>query len=462
MPMTYTSRTETNTGAALRNVPTHVSRRFALVALLLLVMNPFDVPSELMGSARPPHKQPAHDAVILPDDGRVHLGIDVLEANGFDILKGRRVGLLTNPAGVNRDGVSTIDVLRRAKTVNLVALFGPEHGIYGDEKANVPVEDRVDPHTGLPVYSLYGKFRKPTAAMLKGIDVLVIDLQDLGVRSYTYVSCMRLAMEACFENNVAVVVLDRPNPLGGLKVDGPMLERRWMSYVGAYPVPYVHGLTIGELALMAKEQKGWLQTDESARQRGSLTVVPMRGWSRHMLWPDTGLRWVPTSPAIPDVSAALGYAMTGLGSQLGGFRHGYGTPYPFRLLTFPNRTPEEIARALNTANIPGLEFVPVNYTDGRGRPQSGTYVRVKDYSVLNPTDLSFWMMKIACQWDSANPFATASQAEADLFNKHVGSTEWWQAISTKGASVRLEPFFAKWRTEARQFQQLSRQYWIYQ
>ena len=164
----------------------------------------------------------------------IHLGIDVLEESGFRAIAGKRVGLLTHPAGLNRRGESSIDVLRRAHNVRLVALFGPEHGIYGNEKANFPVDDRIDSRTGLPVYSLYGKYRKPTAKMLLGLDALVIDLQDVGVRSYTYVSCMRYAMEACFENGVEVVILDRPNPLGGLKVDGPPLDREWRSYVGAF------------------------------------------------------------------------------------------------------------------------------------------------------------------------------------------------------------------------------------
>ena len=170
--------------------------------------------------------------------------------------------------------------------------------------------------------------------MLVGLDALIIDLQDVGVRSYTYVSCMRYAMEACFENGVEVVILDRPNPLGGLKVDGPPLDREWRSYVGAFHVPYVHGLTIAELARIAKNTPGWMETPEQIRKNGKLTVIPMRGWRRNMLWTKTGLRWVPTSPYIPDLSAVLGYAMTGLGAQEGGFSHGIGTPYPFRLLRY--------------------------------------------------------------------------------------------------------------------------------
>ena len=210
----------------------------------------------------------------------IHLGIDVLEESSFRAIAGKRVGLLTHPAGLNRRGESSIDVLLRAHNVRLVALFGPEHGIYGNEKANVPVDDKIDPRTGLPVYSLYGKYRKPTAKMLSGLDALVIDLQDVGVRSYTYISCMRYAMEACFENGVEVVILDRPNPLGGLKVDGPPLDREWRSYVGAFHVPYVHGLTIAELARIAKDTPGWMETPEHIRKNGKLTVIPMRGWRR--------------------------------------------------------------------------------------------------------------------------------------------------------------------------------------
>ena len=229
---------------------------------------------------------------------QIMLGIDVLARKQFHALQGKRVGLLTHPAGVNRYGTSTIDVLRQSPRVNLVALFGPEHGIYGDEKANIPVADRIDPKTRLPVYSLYGKYRRPTKAMLDRIATMVVDLQDIGSRSYTYVSCMRYVMEEAFQQGKEVVVLDRPNPLGGLKVDGPPLNKQWMSYVGAFQVPYVHGMTIGELANMAKNKPGVLQIPDRDRKRGRLNIIRMSGWSRRMMWSSTGLEWVPTSPAI--------------------------------------------------------------------------------------------------------------------------------------------------------------------
>jgi len=398
----------------------------------------------------------------LPAAERIHLGIDVLEQDGFRALAGKRVGLLTHPAGVNRHGVSTIEVLRRAPDVRLVALFGPEHGIYGDEQANVPIEDKIDPRTGLPVYSLYGKYRWPSKAMLQGLDAMVIDLQDVGVRSYTYVSCMIRTMESCFANGVEVVVLDRPNPLGGLKVDGPPLEPRWRSYVGDIFTPYVHGLTIGEIARIAKATRGWLREEkvpQAQLDQGRLTVIPMRGWRRSMRWPETGLRWVPTSPYVPDLPAVLGYAMTGLGAQEGGFSHGIGTPYPFRLLRFPGRSPAEVKRAFEQRRIPGLSFRIVETESAAGFPVEGVYVAVSDWNRLRPTELSFHMMQQAALWSPANPFTAVRNP--DLFNKHVGSTAWWEEIRTRGKDARIDAFVENWQRQAQAFRQAASRYWIY-
>jgi len=401
---------------------------------------------------------PALNAAAEP----IHLGIDVLEQSGFRALVGKRVGLLTHPAGVNRLGESTIDVLRRAPDVRLAALFGPEHGIYGDEAANVPVDDKIDPRTGLPVYSLYGKYRWPTDAMLAGLDTLVVDLQDLGVRSYTYVSCMIRTMEACFRNGVEVVVLDRPNPLGGLKVDGPPLDPAWRSYVGDIFTPYVHGLTIGEIARIAKATPGWLRETEVPRarvKRASLTVIPMRGWRRSMQWPETELRWIPTSPNIPDLSAVLGYAMTGLGAQEGGFSHGVGTPYPFRLLRFPGKSAAEVKAALDARRIPGLAFRIVRTETKAGHPIEGVYIAVTDWSKVRPAEISFHMMRLAAAWSEGNPFRRVKNP--DLFNKHVGSSAWWNEIRTRGAAARVDTFVRQWARQALVFQNASSRYWLY-
>ena len=393
---------------------------------------------------------------------KIHLGIDVLEQSGFKAINAKRVGLLTHPAGVNRSGISSIDVLRRAPNARLVALFGPEHGIYGNEKANVPVEDKIDPRTGLPVYSLYGKYRWPSDKMLQGLDALLIDLQDVGVRSYTYVSCMIRAMESCFRNGVEVIVLDRPNPLGGQKVDGPPLDKQWRSYVGDIFTPYVHGMTIGEIAYMARHTPGWLRAEKVSQQQlraAKLTIVPMRGWRRDMLWPATGLKWVPTSPYIPDLSAVLGYSMTGLGSQEGGFTHGIGTPYPFRLLRYKGKSPAEVKLALESRNIPGLSYTLLETRSAAGSKVEGVYVKVSNWQAVRPTELSFHMMQLAAQWEQPNPFANASNSK--LFNKHVGSTTWWNEISQRGSRARVAGFVHQWQQQARQFQHRAQRYFLY-
>ena len=398
-------------------------------------------------------------AAVSANAERIYLGIDVLERSGFDAIANKRVGLLTHPAGVNRNGVSTIDVLRRAPNVNLAALFGPEHGIYGNEKANQPVDNQIDKRTGLPVYSLYGKYRKPTPPMLRGLDALVIDLQDIGVRSYTYVSCMRYAMEACFESGVEVVILDRPNPLGGLKVDGPPLDDEWRSYVGAFNVPYVHGMTIGELAQLAKHTSGTMDISDAVRRSGKLTVIKMNGWRRNVLWPDTGLKWIPTSPNIPNFSAVLGYAITGLGAQIGGFTHGIGTPHPFRLLNFKGKSNAELKRTLRQRNIPGLSFYILKTKNKKGLPVEGVFVQISDWKSLRPTELSFHMMQLTAEWTSENPFRDAPGSA--LFNKHVGSTAWWNEISQYGKNALVKRFANQWASQAQTFQREAQQFYLY-
>jgi uncharacterized protein YbbC (DUF1343 family) len=395
--------------------------------------------------------------VIFP----VMLGIDVLEREGFATVRGKRIGLLTHAAGVDRRGVSTIDVLRHAPGVQLVALFAPEHGLYGVEEAGTNLADTIDRRTGLPVHSLYGRTRKPTRQMLKGLNALVIDLQDIGVRSYTYASAMRYAMEACFENNVEVIVLDRPNPLGGLKVGGAFMDADLVSYVGAFRVPYVHGLTIGELARLAAASPGVLAVPEAARLGGRLTVVPMRGWRRSMRWPDTGLPFMPTSPNVQDFASVVGYAMTGLGCEIGGFSHGVGRSYPFRGISYKGKTAEQLEQALRELNLPGVGFTRVSAPDGAGKPTTGVYIEVTDWDAWRPADLSFYLMRLACRWSPTNPFASASADKLSLFKKLVGSGAWCNALRREGARVDVEGFLSDWRNRALVYQQQSRRYWLY-
>ncbi|MEO6567356.1 MAG: DUF1343 domain-containing protein [Opitutaceae bacterium] len=400
---------------------------------------------------------PSIPQVLLP----VMLGIDVLEADGFAAVKGKTIGLLTHPAGVNRRGELTIDVLRRAPQTKLLKLFAPEHGLYGTEKAGANVVDTIDGRTGLPVFSLHGENRKPTAAQLAGLDALVIDLQDIGVRSYTFNVVMRYAMDACFTHGVEVIVLDRPNPLGGLKVDGPSLDREWMSGVGAFCMPYVYGLTLGELARFAANEPGVLEVPASLRAKGRVTVVPMRGWRRSMLWPDTGLTFVPTSQYVRNFEAVVGYAMVGLGCESSGFSHGLSSAYPFRLLTFKNKSAAQIYRDLMALNVSGVGYRIETSRDSRGQPATGVFVEVTDWEKWNPTELSFELMRLACRYNPPNPFAKLTAEQARAFKIHVGSTAWWNALRNEGTSVNVSAWERGWNAQAGRWQESTRKYWLY-
>jgi uncharacterized protein YbbC (DUF1343 family) len=396
----------------------------------------------------------------------VMLGIDVLEAEGFTAVKGKRIGLLTHPAGVNRRGVSTVEVLRRAPGVKLVALYAVEHGIYNDQPAEKTFDDMIDPRTKLPVFSLYnGKTRrfKPTPQQLQSIDALVVDLQDIGTRSYTFTGAMKTAMEACFENGKEMIVLDRPNPLGGLKVDGPSLDADLITDVGRFRVPYVHGLTMGELARMAMalQPPSGIAISEPVKARSKLTVIPMRGWRREMRWTETGLPFVPTSTRIQDFASVIGYAMVGLGCESNDFEHGIGKEYPFRGVYYRGKTVDQLEKDLTALGLPGLKFRKVSAPDERGKPVTGVFVEVSDWDDWNPTELSFHMMRLACRYSPPNPFAKMSAANDRTFNIHVGSAAWLAALKRDGAKVDVEGFVRDWKEKAKVYQQQTKKYWLY-
>ena len=400
---------------------------------------------------------PVAPAPVAPITGKVMLGIDVLAAEGFARLKGLRCGLVTHRAGVNGLGQRTVDVLARAPGVKLVKLFGPEHGIDGVAKADVSVGHAKDARTGLPIYSLYGATRRPTPEMLSGLDVIVIDFQDIGVRSYTYISCMRYVIEACFSlpRPVRVIVLDRPNPLGGEKADGPFLDRKWRSYVGAYETPYVHGLTIGEIARWAVATPGVLELDETTRRRGTLDVVTLRGWRRSMTWNLTGLNWTSTSPMINSSKAALGYAMSGLGCMDSGFSHRSTADQNFRFLTYPRRKAADLMAAFGNA-VPGLTLQPQQQADGT----QGVYLAVGDWPKLRPTAISLFMLRQACVW-APNPFGGLSTGKRELFIKHLGSEAFFDELRTQGARIDLARWMKRWDGDAAAFRARTAPFHLY-
>jgi uncharacterized protein YbbC (DUF1343 family) len=283
---------------------------------------------------------------------KVTPGIEVLLKEEKELLKGKKVGLITNPTGIDSNLTSIVDLLHEDPDIELTALYGPEHGVRGDAQAGASVQFYMDEKTGLPVYSLYGNTKKPTPEMLENVEVLVFDIQDVGTRYYTYIYTMAYAMEAAKENNIPFIVLDRPNPQGGLSVDGPVLEPEFSSFVGMYPIPLKHGMTVGELATLFNEE---------FEIGADLKVIEMKGWKRSMDYDETGLPFVLPSPNMPTVSTTFVYPATGLieGTNVS---EGRGTTKPFELIGAPYINSTELAEKLNALRLPGVKFRAASFT----------------------------------------------------------------------------------------------------
>jgi uncharacterized protein YbbC (DUF1343 family) len=386
---------------------------------------------------------------------QVQLGSEVLAANGFKELQGKRAGLITNPSGINRNGESAIDLLRSAPGVKLVALFGPEHGVYGDVKAGENIRDKTDQRTGLPVHSLYGTTRKPTPPMLKGLDALVYDLQDTGVRSYTFISTMGLAMEACAEAGVEFVVLDRPNPLGGERVEGPMVDDRFRSFVGQWNIPYAYGMTCGELAQMINGE-GWL------RKRCKLTVIPMNAWRRSMVWGDTGLRWTPTSPNVPRGNSPLYYAATGLFGELaGGSGATIGTRLkrPFECVIAPWLDANRFSAAMNSYGLRGIRFPTFSVTY-EGQRLQGVLLKIDDPVRAPLVAINFYLLDGLRKVAGRDLFVEAVQRKKDfqMFDKVCGTDEIRRQLKTGNSASEI---VESWKAGEEAFRQQRRKYLLY-
>jgi len=386
----------------------------------------------------------------------VKLGIDVLRDRNFDLLQGKRVGLITNPTGVDRFLKSTVDILFEAQGVELVALYGPEHGVRGDVRAGDKVSDSKDARTGVPVFSLYGATRRPTKEMLKNVDLLVYDLQDIGCRSYTYISTMGIVMEACIEYGVEFVVLDRPNPLGGEKVEGCLTEDGNISFVSQFKIPYIYGLTCGELATMLNEE-GML------KGKCKLTVVQMEGWKRYMFFGQTGLQWVPTSPHIPHAESSYFYPITGILGELYVVSIGVGYTMPFQLVATDAISAEQLADRLNALNLAGVYFRPIHikpyYSVGKDINYQGVQIHITDYKKIVLSDIQFYIMQ---EMYALNPkldfFALCQKSRIDMWNNVCGADFIYNNFS-KG--YRFDTIKAYWHKDDEAFKERSAKYYLY-
>lgn len=398
-------------------------------------------------------------AAAIAATAQVKPGVEVLRDRNFDILQGKRVGLITNPSGVDNTLKSTVDILSEAPGVRLTALYGPEHGVRGDVHAGDNVGNSVDAATGVPVYSIYGKYRKPTAEMLDDVDVLVYDIQDNGCRSFTFISTMGLAMQTCAELGKEFVVLDRPNPAGANKIEGCIVEDICFSFVSQFPIPYLYGLTPGELATYLNEE-GLLPGGVKAR----LTVVPMEGYDRKMSFADTGMPWVLPSPHQPNAESALYYPATGILGELYYVSIGVGYTMPFKLVAADWVDAAELNRRLNALEIPGVMFRPIHikpfYSTGKGENLQGVEIYVTDAEAAPLTLVQFYVMQeLAAMYPDRRVMDTPEAAKRfGMFDKVTGSKQIRRLFTKRHSVADMAPY---WNKDVEPFRAASSKYHLY-
>ncbi|WP_052245957.1 exo-beta-N-acetylmuramidase NamZ domain-containing protein [Sporosarcina sp. ZBG7A] len=374
------------------------------------------------------------------------LGAEMLMKNEKKLLKGKRVGLITNPTGVDQNLNSVVDLLNNDPDIQLEALYGPEHGVRGDAQAGQYVDYYIDEVTGLPVYSLYGKTRKPTPEMLENIDVLVFDIQDVGTRFYTYIYTMALAMEAAQEKGIPFIVLDRPNPLGGKKVEGPVLDPEFASFVGQYAIPLRHGMTVGELAKLFNKE-----FDIGA----NLTVVKMKGWKRNAYFDETGLQFVMPSPNMPTLETALAYPGAALieGTNVS---EGRGTTKPFELIGAPFISSPELVTRLNQLDLPGVTFRAASFTPTfskhSGKLSHGVQIHITDRNKYEPVETGLHIVKTIKD-------LYPEQVQLTPFFDNLIGNGWIRPAIENGMTV--EEMESRWKKDLREFEKVRKKYLMY-
>ncbi len=379
---------------------------------------------------------------------KVKPGIEVLLGKEIAKIRGKRVGLITNPTGVTPDLTANVDALIAAG-VKVTALFGPEHGVRGDAYAGAKVSDEKDPVTGVPVYSLYGKVNRPTPEMMKNVDVLLYDIQDVGSRSYTYINTMGRAMQSAKEAGKPFLVLDRPCPFGGVLVDGNILVKT--SGIGMYPIPYVYGMTCGELAQYYNAE---------FKVGCDLTVIPLEGWKRGMTFRETGLPWVPTSPHVPHPETALLYNLTGIMGELDMLNPGVGYTMPFELFGSEWMDGRRVAEELNRRNLPGLRFRPMAwegyYRDTAGKKMRGCQVHVVEPTKVQPVAAQMHILEVILKVHPDRRIFDTKRT--GMFDNAMGGDRERKMLE---AGKSAEAIIATWRKPLEDFMTTRKKYLIY-
>ncbi len=378
-------------------------------------------------------------------------GLEILLAEGQPSLRGRRVGLITNHSAIDPKLRSAIDLLHESDVVDLVALFGPEHGVRGDAQAGVKVEAATDKHSGLPVYSLYGETQHPTPEMLGGLDALLFDIQDIGVRYATYISTMANAMEAASDAGLTFVVLDRPNPLNGDAIEGNLLEPAFASFVGVHPIPIRHGMTAGELARLIAAERGWAEP----------VVVEMTGWRRDHWFDNTELPWVQPSPNLPTLDSVTLYSGTCMieGTNVS---EGRGTTRPFEYIGAPWLDPFDLADAMDKRNLPGCGFRPAYFTPTfskhYGAVCGGVQIHILDREKTRPAVLGIHLLDVIRSLDP-QAFAWRQSSDGGYFIDLLLGSDQPRRMFDQGAGA--DEIVAQWAAERASFAERRQPYLLY-
>jgi uncharacterized protein YbbC (DUF1343 family) len=427
----------------------------ALIVFLLNSCSGTQTQSPTPGSGESPAPSPAPTSPIVAP---VMLGLDNLIEQKWAPLAGKKVGLIVNQTSRTANGLFGPELFAKQKIFTLVKVFSPEHGLQGKREAGV-TSDTLEEFMGVPVFSLYGTYRKPSAKMMQGLDALVFDIQDIGVRPYTFVSTMILAMEAAAENGVPFYVLDRPNPLSGERIEGNIIQKDLISFVGQVPVPYIHGMTLGEIAKMAVA-KGWFKSADKSQ----LTVIPLKGWTRSMYWPSTGLPWTAPSPNIPRPESAVGAAMLGAIGELGILSIGIGTDQPFMRIGSTITATDSIYNAYAAAMAKNLMLEKKDFTattsEGTKNYKGVTIKLPKDWSTLGELYPGQFLMleRLMEQQAVRSVFDQRPQNVVTMFNKVTGKADLHEALRT---SAKVADLLAQWRSDAAAFRTARAPYLLY-
>jgi uncharacterized protein YbbC (DUF1343 family) len=386
--------------------------------------------------------------------GKVRTGADLLPITGRKLLKGKRFALLTNPTGIDSKFRSTIDICKEIEDGELTAFFACEHGLRNERQAGVHFEDELDAVYGIPVHSLYGKHYRPTAEMLQNLDVVLFDIQDLGVRFYTYLTTLIYLIEACAKHNVAVMVIDRPNPLGGYRIEGGLLQEGFHSMVGGWRMPAMTGMTIGEFARLVNGQ---------LEKSCELHVLPLEGWNRSMEYGDTGLPWVMPSPNIPTMDTVRVYTGNCVyeGTNLS---EGRGTTKPFELIGAPWLHNTKVCNDMNDLELPGVRFHPVTFTPTFQKHQGllckGVMTYVTDKTAYRTAETSLWLLhRVAELHPEHFEWYKENKDGLPFIDILTGSDLVRKTIVQPGG---LEAIIASWRKDASEWKDIRKPYLLYE